>query len=114
MKDSPAASVWFQDGVVWVAGELDLTTSESLRAGLRQAVEAGHIEIVVDLTELRFIDSTALSVLAAVLKELRPKGGTIVVRNPAPMADKVLRLSGLASLLTIVHDASTTGSHHET
>jgi anti-anti-sigma factor len=49
--------------VVRVAGEVDMSHEEELRAELRNAVGADPKKIVVDLTECGFIDSSAVRAL---------------------------------------------------
>jgi anti-anti-sigma factor len=48
---------------VAVAGEIDVSTAGELDAAIREAEEGEISRIVVDMSELYFIDSTALEVL---------------------------------------------------
>ena len=63
------------DGVrVSLSGELDLATADKADEAIRQAEESDAREIVVDLTELRFLDSTGLSVLLGAYTRNREAG----------------------------------------
>ena len=50
--------------VVVIRGELDLATAPDLEAALPERLDAGQ-DVVVDLRELEFMDSTGLRVLVA-------------------------------------------------
>jgi anti-sigma B factor antagonist len=60
--------------VIVVSGEVDLFGAPKLRAELVRAIESEGSQVVVDLSETRFIDSTTLGVLLEGSKLLRPRG----------------------------------------
>ena len=61
------------DGVyaVTIEGDLDLDVAPTVRTRLGDLVEGGATTIVVDLLEVRFIDSAGLSALIAVRNALK-------------------------------------------
>ena len=61
--------------VVRVAGEVDMSHEDELRAELRAAVDADAKGIVVDLTECEFIDSSAIRALLLSREEQNPDDG---------------------------------------
>ena len=67
-------SISDRDGraVVVIRGELDLATAPDLEAALTERLDAGQ-DVVVDLRELAFLDSTGLRVLVA--SHIRAEGG---------------------------------------
>jgi anti-sigma B factor antagonist len=71
--------------VVSVAGEIDVASAPSLAAKLEEVVDRGRVEIVLDLSEVTFLDSSGLAVLVKYLKRVLPAGGQIrlVVTNRA-------------------------------
>jgi anti-sigma B factor antagonist len=64
-RESAVAGIDRRDGavVVSLAGELDLYNAEDVRSALLDACAGEPELLVVDLEEVRFIDSTALGVL---------------------------------------------------
>lgn len=62
-----------------VEGELDLSTAPKLRWMLIDALEGGARRIVVDLSLVTFMDSTALGVLVAVNRRLDPGARLAIV-----------------------------------
>ena len=82
--------------VVVLEGELDLARAPSLREAIEQLLEAGHSTIVVDMLEVRFLDSTALGVLVAARSRCREGGGDLHLIVTAPRILKVLEITGLA------------------
>jgi anti-sigma B factor antagonist len=65
--------------VISVEGELDLSAAPRLKWMLIDALEAGHSELVVDLSLATFIDSTALSVLVGVTRRLDVGARLVIV-----------------------------------
>ena len=86
--------------LVTVAGELDLGTAVQLRDALR-AVPDDVAAVDVDLSEVTFIDSTALGVLLAAYKRFRVLGTAFGISGSSPVVSKVLEISGLSPLLVI-------------
>jgi anti-sigma B factor antagonist len=70
--------------VLVVHGEADLHAAPQLRERLRAVTESGASDVVVDLSDTTFVDSTSLGVLLGGLKRLREAGGgmRIVVARP--------------------------------
>ncbi len=87
---------------VRVAGELDVYTAPRLREELLAALKQGEVDVVVDLTELEFIDSTGIGVLVAALKRARSMGGDVSLRAAPPAAVKVFELTGLMKVFTFL------------
>jgi anti-sigma B factor antagonist len=57
--------------LVSVSGELDLHTCEAFRTALDEARRDGPKHLVFDLTEVTYIDSTALGVLVVTQRQMR-------------------------------------------
>ena len=70
--------------VLVVQGEADLHAAPQLRERLRAVIDGGAADVVVDLSDTTFVDSTCLGVLLGGLKRLREAGGSMrmVVARP--------------------------------
>ena len=86
---------------VHVRGELDLATSPELEEALRREIGAGR-RVVVDLSDVAFIDSTGLNTLIAALRACDAKGGALTVSPTLPsQVRRVLEITGLNKLLPL-------------
>ena len=97
-EDSPAGGAH----VVAVAGEVDIFTAPELKRAIGSAIDGGATDIVIDLTETRFLDSTALGVLIGAVKRLRPLDGRLVIVNTEASTSKTFEITGLDQIFTIV------------
>ena len=88
--------------VIAVRGEIDLFTAPELKQELGEAIEAGRNQIVVDLTETSFLDSTALGVLIGAVKRLRSDSGRLVLVNVDTNIAKTFEITGLDQIFTIL------------
>jgi len=88
--------------VVRLVGELDLYNAAQVGAGLAEACAETPERVVVDLSEVEFIDSTALGVLIETRTKLNNRGG-LLLAAPGLETRRALQISGLDKLFT-VHD----------
>jgi len=88
--------------VLEVRGEIDLFTAPELKQVLAEAIEAGRIRIVVDLTATTFLDSTALGVLIGAVKRLRSRGGAMAIVSVDENIAKTFEITGLDQIFTIL------------
>ena len=103
-RDSAVAGVDRQNGavVVSLAGELDLYNAEEVRVALLEACASGPSLLVVDLEEVRFIDSTALGVLIEARSRMTDRSG-FRLAAPGLETRRALEVSGLDRHF-LVHD----------
>ena len=89
--------------VVRVAGEVDMSHQEELRAELRTAVEADAKGIVVDLTRCEFIDSSAIRSLLLSREAKNPGQGSesLAVAASSEQILRILSVMGLDQVLPI-------------
>lgn len=105
--------LWLGDGavVVQVAGELDLCSSLTFRAHLASAMDSGAAAVVVDFTEISFIDSTGLGALGVQAHRAALHGPVLAVVCPEGRIRKLLTMTGLDRIAPVysLRDAALRG-----
>lgn len=96
LREQPVTGVTRRDGalVVALAGELDLYNAPAVREALTVALEAAPDRLVIDLSEVAFVDSTVLGVLLEARAHLRRRDG-LVLAAPGAETRRTLQISGL-------------------
>ena len=81
--------------VVRIYGELDLVHADEVRL----ALEAAPGNVVVDLSELEFIDSTGLSSVLVARRHVEGRGKSLEIRGARGAVRKLFEAAGLADVL---------------
>jgi anti-sigma B factor antagonist len=89
--------------VVVLAGEIDVATCPQLRAHLEKLVRLRQNHLLLDLTQVSFLDSSGLGALAAVYRRLAPRDGSISLTGVNQHIKRVLHITRLDQIL-LVHD----------
>lgn len=90
--DSSGTAEW---AIVRVDGEIDVATGPELRRRLIELVDEGVRHVVLDLSTVPFLDSSALGVFVTGLKRLRIAGGTMRLAACRPPVRAVLKITSL-------------------
>jgi anti-sigma B factor antagonist len=85
---------------VAVEGELDLATAPNLKWPLLDSLKAGRTRLLVNLSQVTFIDSTALSVLVGVHRKL-PEDARMAVVCTNPNVLRIFAVAGLDAAFDI-------------
>lgn len=99
--------------VVSVSGELDLVTSPGVRQQVHDAVAEGRRNVVLDLSEVRFCDSSGVGVLVGARRLMRSCAGRLRLVLPAQGAldgshmNRVLAALGVRRLFDVYPDSET-------
>jgi len=95
-RENPIADIRRDDGriVVSLAGELDLYNAHEVRDALLQCCAESPERLVVDLSGVTFIDSTALGVLIEARARLANRRGFLLAA-PGIETRRALEVSGL-------------------
>ncbi|GEM_PF-684843 len=81
--------------LVKLSGEIDVSVAPKLRNLLRELIEGGQENLVIDLTEVPFIDSSGLGIFVVAFKLAKAKNGAIKFVGARPEVLKVIQLTRL-------------------
>ena len=85
--------------VIRAFGELDISQAKMFEAELREAF-VDESTVLLDLSEVEFIDSTGLRALILLSDEARTDGDKLRIRRSlSPAVERMLTLTGLADRL---------------
>jgi anti-sigma B factor antagonist len=88
--------------IVAMGGELDYEASPQLRARLVGAIKAGGRRLVLDLSDVTFIDSTAIGVLAGTVARLdEAGGGSLAVVSANDKVLQIFEITGLDGVISL-------------
>ncbi len=85
---------------VLLCGELDEHSATHIREEMDKAFSSGIFkQIIIDLSELEFMDSTGVGVLIGRYKKMKERGIPIYICNPSTHAEKIFKMTGLYELM---------------
>lgn len=92
------------DGInhVFVNGEVDVSNANELRDAVDAALAATPAKVEVDLSGLKYIDSTGIGVLVGASHRAEETGRAFEVANPQTNVRRVLGLLGVEKELKLV------------
>jgi anti-sigma B factor antagonist len=96
--------------IVRVAGEIDAFTTPELKTALNEAIESSTKGLIIDLTEVSYMDSSGFGALLGAAKRVKPQGGTIYLVGCSDTIKRILHITKLDimfELLATVEEAIT-------
>lgn len=88
--------------MVTVRGELDAATAPDLDRLLQLLVDAGTVDVALDVGDLGFIDSHGLDAIVQWRARLAAVGGDVLLYRPTRLALRLLEAMGLRDQLRVV------------
>ena len=103
--------------VIAVHGEIDLVSGPDLKACIELVIDATEGDILVDLADVDYIDSTGLHILLEAHERMARTGWHLSVQNPSPQVLRLLDICGVCNLVAtdepmltrVTDDAATNG-----
>jgi anti-sigma B factor antagonist len=81
--------------VVKLTGEVDMSHSPSVHQTLVEVLEGRPARLVIDLTEVSYMDSSGVGILVDALRRMRTSGGKLALVAVAPRVLSVLQITKL-------------------
>ncbi|MDP2843027.1 MAG: STAS domain-containing protein [Acetobacterium sp.] len=88
--------------MVSIKGEIDIYSIENFRASIEKEIQTQATQIILDCSELSYMDSTGMSVLIELRNKTKEMGQKIIMMNPRPNIKKLLSLTGVDKIIEIV------------
>ena len=87
---------------IYLDGELDQSVAEDVKKQIDKQLETLSPESVVfDMSRLSFMDSTGIGLILGRYKKLRNRNIPVFIGSPNTQIDKVVRISGLYSIIPL-------------
>ncbi|GFN35924.1 anti-sigma F factor antagonist [Tepidimicrobium xylanilyticum] len=88
--------------IVTLKGELDHHTSEEIRKKVDQKYLNKNLRnIVLDLSDLKFMDSSGIGLIMGRYKNCKERNGSISIISTNPYINRMLNMSGLPKIIKI-------------
>ncbi len=81
--------------VIAIKGELDAYTAPGVEEQIANLVGRGINNIVLDLSETGFLDSSGLRAILTAHRRLASEEGSLALRNPSEPVTRLLEITGL-------------------
>jgi anti-sigma B factor antagonist len=99
-------SVWEERlaGDIWlvrVSGRLDQSQANDLENSLLKLLLEGHNQLVIDLSEVTYINSSGLRCLVTIWRQARDHGGNVVLCNLTERITQVFAIVGFDKVFEI-------------
>lgn len=100
-------------GIMEANGEVDMATAGMVRQAITELIGDGQADLVLDLSQVTFIDSTGLGILVGARKKVAHLDGSFAIVCANPRILRLFKITGLAEAIAIhptIHDAITSVS----
>lgn len=87
-------------------GEIDVYTAPRLKEEIVALIASGCSNVIVDLQNVAFIDSSGLGVLVSALRRARERNGAVRIVCTRENILKIFRITGLDKVFPIFSDAA--------
>ncbi|MFP5517470.1 MAG: STAS domain-containing protein [Alphaproteobacteria bacterium] len=88
---------------IWLSGRMEFTDHDRLVDIVTQLQDLGGSRVVLDLSELEFIDSAGLGMLLILQEEAESRNTKLIVRGAAGDVRRSIELARLSEIITFEH-----------
>ncbi len=86
---------------LFLNGEIDVYTQEQLKTSLLPLTEKKGTVIIIDLTEVNYIDSTGLGIFIGAFKSTQKHASSIKLTGMNDRVRRLFRITGIDEVITI-------------
>lgn len=90
-----------RSNIIRIAGRVDASNYTELENTLKNYIENGQLNLVLEMDETDFISSAGVRVLISAQKAIKPRGGILAIAQPSTRVKEVLELAGLEPIFPV-------------
>jgi anti-sigma B factor antagonist len=87
--------------VLSIKGRLDFATSNTLKEEILKRIVEGRNRILLNLSQVDFVNSSGLGTLVSILKEIRLAKGRLALANLATYVQEIFEITQLSHIFEI-------------
>ncbi len=87
-------------------GEVDLSSSPSLRRALQSALLEGNCDVHINLSEVPYMDSSGVATLVEALQICKRQQRNLILVHPSSRVASIFKISKLDTVFTIREESS--------
>ena len=87
--------------VIKIPTRLDASNSQPFKDKMTELVDKGYVNLLIDLSQTNFIDSSGLGALVGKISTCRKKGGDVRLISPTQRVVEILQITNLDKVLKI-------------
>lgn len=85
--------------IIQLSGELLFTNASEIKEEIKAQIQSSDERLVLDLSELEFIDSSGVGVIISLLR--RMEGERVIIASPQPKVARVFEITRLEKIVPI-------------
>lgn len=86
--------------IITLSGELDHNSAEEVRVRIDDRIDRDNIiKVVLDFSEVTFMDSSGIGAVLGRYKKLTNKGGKLCIAEPNKNVNRIFELAGLYKII---------------
>lgn len=97
--------------VLGVAGEVDVFTAPEFKDAINEAIESGLVDLVIDLSQVSYMDSSGFGILLSATKRVRPKGGSINLVGSNEAIERMMKITRLDTVFNLYKTVDEAAAH---
>jgi anti-sigma B factor antagonist len=90
--------------IVDIGGRFDAASAAAVRDRLHQLIEEGHSRLVLNLSQMEFIDSAGLGALVSCLRRAAADGGDLRLAEVPAFCRSIFELTRLTRVFSVGED----------